>query len=219
MTRFRRSGLIALLLTVAAVPIAQAQAQGTARTGGPKADPDWPCIQRKVPTLSAGQMWDGPDLTALKGWDDDPAIKALIPKLESRRTPSDQIGKLLDDYVSGLPADQRDAKLALLFAGTLDAINRDRAVVMSGIERFERRQKELAKQIEDQDRTLVDLRKAARSDASLQPKATEADEKNNWDIRVFTERQQSITYACEVPQMIEQRAFDVAREIRQRMAQ
>ena len=25
-------------------------------------DPDWPCIQRKVPELSLGQIWDGPVL-------------------------------------------------------------------------------------------------------------------------------------------------------------
>ena len=23
-------------------------------------DPDWPCVQRKVPELSIGQMWSGP---------------------------------------------------------------------------------------------------------------------------------------------------------------
>ena len=23
----------------------------------PKGDPDWPCVQRKVPTLSAGSVW------------------------------------------------------------------------------------------------------------------------------------------------------------------
>lgn len=210
-----RSTLIAALV-MAAAPSGHAQSAGA---GGAKADPDWPCVQRKVPNLSAGQMWDGPDVSHLTGWADDSQIKALIPLLASRRTPPEDIGKLIDGYADTVPKDQRDAKLTLLFAGTLDTINRDRAVVMAGIERFERRQRELAKQIENEDRDLSSLRKAARADASLTPRVVEAEEKNKWDVRVFTERQSSITYACEVPQTIEQRAFDVAREIRSRMSQ
>jgi hypothetical protein len=217
MIPFVRPVVLAALL-VAATFVAPALAQGAAGAAGGKTDPDWPCIQRKVPSLSASQMWDGPDVSRLADWNDDPQIKTLIPLLVSRRTPTEDIGKLIDGYAAGVAKDQRDDKLALLFAGTLDAINRDRAVVMAGIERFEKRQRELAKQIEDQDRALSDLRKAARADASLQTKVNDADEKIKWDVRVFTERQSSITYACEVPQMIEQRAFDVAREIRARMS-
>ena len=32
------------------------------------ASPDWPCVQRKIATLTSAQMWDGPpvdDLTAM----------------------------------------------------------------------------------------------------------------------------------------------------------
>ena len=29
--------------------------------GQPRPDPDWPCVQRKVPTISAGAVWSGPD--------------------------------------------------------------------------------------------------------------------------------------------------------------
>ena len=33
------------------------------------ADPDWPCIQRKVPELSLAQIWNGPELPAsAKDW-------------------------------------------------------------------------------------------------------------------------------------------------------
>src|SRR5262249_21350858 len=31
---------------------------------------DWPCIQRKVATLTSAQMWDGPDVDGLTGWRD-----------------------------------------------------------------------------------------------------------------------------------------------------
>jgi hypothetical protein len=36
-------------------------------------------------------------------------------------------------------------------------------------------------------------------------------------VRVFSERQQSLTLACEVPVLIEQRLFELGREIRSRM--
>ena len=46
---------------------------------------------------------------------------------------------------------------------------------------------------------------------------TAAEDRYNWDVRVFTERQQSLPLACEVPVLIEQRLFELAREIRARM--
>jgi len=46
---------------------------------------------------------------------------------------------------------------------------------------------------------------------------TAAEDRYNWDVRVFTERQQSLPLACEVPVLLEQRLFELAREIRARM--
>ena len=37
----------------------------------PKGDPDWPCVQRKVSTLSPGTVWTGPDREAAGPWGDD----------------------------------------------------------------------------------------------------------------------------------------------------
>ena len=34
-----------------------------------------------------------------------------------------------------------------------------------------------------------------------------------WDTRIFNERRESLTYVCEVPILIEQRAFGLARAI------
>ena len=42
-------------------------------------------------------------------------------------------------------------------------------------------------------------------------------DKYDWDVRVFSERQQSLPLACEVPVLIEQRLFELGREIRSRM--
>ena len=42
-------------------------------------DPDWPCIQRKVPNLSVGQMWSGPIIPEadMKNWRSDGDVAAL----------------------------------------------------------------------------------------------------------------------------------------------
>src|SRR5438094_275473 len=46
-----------------------------------------------------------------------------------------------------------------------------------------------------------------------QAKLADAGEALNWDLRVFDERQKSLRFVCEVPVLIEQRLFLLARTI------
>src|ERR1700741_497362 len=55
--------------------------------------PDWPCIQRKVPSISAAQIWDGPSIDGIKDPDKDEKIADLLPVLESRRVPIEDAEK------------------------------------------------------------------------------------------------------------------------------
>jgi hypothetical protein len=183
------------------------------------ADPnaDWPCIQHKVATLTAAQMWDGPPVDGLTAWRDDPAIGKLIPTLVSRRVPMEQAAAAIEAFAAAQPPDKRDEALKQLFAGLLDTVNTDRAVVMRGIERFQKRQKGRSAQIEKEAEAIRGLRDKAGGDAKARTELAAAQERYNWDVRVFTERQQNLPFACEVPVLIEQRLFDLAREIRQRM--
>ena len=61
-------------------------------------------------------------------------------------------------------------------------------------------------------------RLGVRAKAALDEKAREqltaAEDRYKWDTRFFAERQESLPLACEIPLQIEQRAFDLAREIR-----
>ena len=41
-------------------------------------DPDWPCVQRLVPTLGAAAYWGGPEPAEGTGWRDDPAASAVV---------------------------------------------------------------------------------------------------------------------------------------------
>jgi hypothetical protein len=169
---------------------------------------DWPCVQHKVERLTSAQMWDGPAV-------DD--LTELIAVLASRRVPLEQAAAAVGGFADAQPQDKRDEALKLLFAGLLATINSDRAIVMSGIERFQQRQKARAAEIERQSATLRRLREQAASDEHVRAELPRTEEKYDWDVRVFTERQQSLSLACEVPVLIEQRLFELAREIRVRM--
>ena len=201
-------GLIAASLMALAAPRALA---------ADPANPDWPCVQRKVAMLSSAQMWDGADVDDLTQWRDSEEMTKLIALLASRRVPLEQAAAAIARFAASQPPDQRHDALKLLFAGLLTTVNSDRAVVMSGIERFQRRQKARAAEIERQGAALRQLRERAANDDQARAELAAAQEQYNWDVRVFTERQQSLPLACEVPVLIEQRLFELGREIRARM--
>ena len=198
-------------------------AAGIIWLGGPSAlaaeaaNPDWPCIQRKVATLTSAQMWDGPAVDDLTAWRDNEEMGKLIAVLVSRRVPLEQAAASITQFAAAQPQDKRDDALKLLFAGLLSTVNTDRTTVMNGIERFQRRQKARAAEIERQDAELRQLKERAASDEKARAELATAEDKHNWDVRIFTERQQSLPFACEVPVVIEQRLFELAREIRTHM--
>jgi hypothetical protein len=197
-------------------------AAGMIALGGPpalaaeKANADWPCVQHKVVMLTSVQMWDGPEVDDLAQWRDSEEITKLIAVLASRRVPLEEAAAAIDRFAAAQPQDKRDEALKLLFAGLLNTINSDRAVVMSGIERFQQRQKARAAEIERQGAAIRQLKERPNNEKS-QSELTAAVDKYDWDVRVFSERQQSLTLACEVPVLIEQRLFELGREIRSRM--
>jgi hypothetical protein len=205
----------AALVPIAALAVALA---GSPAFAADAANPDWPCVQRKIATLTAAQMWDGPPVDGLDGWGDNEAVSKLIAVLVSRRVPLDEAAAAIAAFAAAQPPDKRDDALTLLFAGLLSTTNGDRAVVISGIERFQQRQRARAAELERQGAAIRRLRERAATDEKAQAELAAAEEGYNWDARVFTERQQSLPLACEVPVLIEQRLFELGREIRARMS-
>lgn len=181
-------------------------ATGPARAADQSADPDWPCIQRKVPSLSVGQMWPGPP--AEGNWEDNPDIARLARVMAARRTPLDEVKALATDYAATLEPSARQGSMALLFSGVLDRIDTERRDVMGGISRYAHKQVGLSDAVKAEEEALG----ALRADPNADPdKVEEAQDKLNWDIRVYRERAQSLTYVCETPVLLEQRAFAIAR--------
>jgi hypothetical protein len=116
-----------------------------------------------------------------------------------------------------VPQETRDRSLQQLFSALLASANSERAVVISGIERFQQRQRARAHEIERQGAEMHRLKERAAQDESVRGELKEAEDKYNWDVRVFSERQQSLPLACEVPVLIEQRLFALGREVRSHM--
>ncbi|MEQ1719301.1 MAG: hypothetical protein ABL907_25490 [Hyphomicrobium sp.] len=194
-------------------------AQAPARAAD-AATPDWPCLARKVLEVSPAQIWDGPSLEGTDTWRNDDTVRKLSEYLIARRIPVEEAEGAVKKYADAIPEAERDGKLTLLFAGVLSRINDERKVVFSGIERFHKRQLARAKEIEKQGITLPnqgDPLPEAPMPAGEIDKISVEEDKYKWDVRVFQERQQNIPIACEIPQLIEERAGAIARAIRANM--
>jgi hypothetical protein len=184
----------------------------------PKGDPDWPCVQRKVSTLSPGTVWTGPDLEAAGPWGDDFEAAALAQKIASRRTPLSEVDPLLDDFAAKA-GDEKAKRLTRVFAGVFEVINGERSKVISGIGRYAQGQRRMAERIRaEADQISATKDAPSAQDARDIPKdASELETKFTWDRRIFQERGQSLTYVCEVPTLLEQRLGEIARRIQARL--
>jgi len=196
------------LLIVATIELAL---QTTAIAADPRF-PDWPCNQIKVPEISVAAVWSGPSIDDVgDAWEQDPVAKDLIARLAARRTPLDEAQKMISDFITGNTAERRQ-KAKLVFAGVFASLNRERSQVMDGIERFFRQQKVFAEKTRSEIAELRELQDAADHDQS---KIDELANQVTWDTRIFEDRRKTISYACEVPVLIEQRLFALARMIEQ----
>jgi hypothetical protein len=202
----RKTNLVrSLALAVLLLPAA------SAALAAMNTDPDWPCIQRKVPELSLGQIWNGPELPpTAKDWSQDQEIPALVKELAARRVPIAEAEKQIRDFATGLPADQKNARMAMLVQGLFDYMNAERSQVISGIARYARNQLELAARLRKEASEVDALR--AKPDADVNEVALRTD-RLTWETRIFEERVQSLTYVCEVPTLIEQRLYALAKAI------
>jgi hypothetical protein len=179
-------------------------------------DPDWPCIQRKVPELSLGQVWNGPELPAsAKDWQKHEDISNLVEALAARRVPIADAQQQIKDFAATLPPGQAKERMAILVQGLFDQMNGERSQVISGIGRYARKQVELAARLRKEASDVDALRN--KPDADANEVAARSDQLT-WETRVFEERVQSLTYVCEVPTLIEQRLYALAKTVADAMA-
>ncbi|MEP9354428.1 hypothetical protein ABLE93_12600 [Xanthobacter sp. KR7-65] len=204
-----RSPVLIALASLTLCGAASAQPKGP-----PGSDPDWPCVQRKTPEIDLAQVWSGPDPASAGKWTDDQDAATLAQTLASRRTQAEQFGPLLDAFVKEAGA-EADQKLLRVMAGVYEIINTERSRLIHGIERYARGQQRLADRIREEGDALS---KAKTSPAAADtPQTRTLDEQLTWDARIFDERARSLTYVCESPVLMEQRAFEIGSQIRARL--
>ena len=180
-------------------------------------DPDWPCVQVKVPHVSAGMMWAGPEIDEKdRSWEAVPEVAELVRTLSQRRLAIEETPPLIEAFAKKQQADKQ-RQLTLLFAGLLQTINEERDAIMRGIARYARQQAARADAIRSARDELAAL--ATKASPTEQEKARLAalEDQLNWETRIYDERAQSLTYVCDSPRILEQRLFSLARTIQQHL--
>lgn len=172
--------------------------------------PDWPCQQLKVPEISIASIWTGPPIEAADQEKPTEAKQAeLVARLAARRTSMEDARKLIADYVVGT-SEEKQQKAKSLFAALYSTLNAQRNQVMSGIERFSRKQKAMAGDIREITQKMRELQDKPDADqASSEQLATQL----SWQTRIFEDRRKSTAYVCDVPVLIEKRLFELGRAI------
>jgi hypothetical protein len=166
--------------------------------GPPQADPDWPCMQRLVPTLTAGTFWAGQ--AAAGDWRAEAKVAALVGKIAPRNLPQDAAEEQLKAFAASIPLQDRPVVFALTFAGLVDEVNAQRNQVIDRLRDVDRRQRAL---------TVT----AAHVTAELHALPSDAPDAQREEIttrrafliRDYQEVERTIRYACEVPVQLEAR--------------
>lgn len=203
--KYRILRLIALALVLAGMPRSAEAASGSS--------PDWPCIQREVPEISAGMVWPGDPVDAEDtSWTQDQDVANVVQRLTSRRNSIEDALKIVDDFAAGLK-ENRVQKLRAAFVGTLQRINAERRQIMGGIKRYARRQAALADQIKTKSLEEASLSRQSPLTDENRRRIGELREEIEWDTRIYEERERSLTYVCETPVLLEQRLFQIGRHV------
>lgn len=178
-------------------------------------DPTWPCIQRKVEQLSPGLMWPHPlDPEAFQSDADLVADAAdLADTLALRRIEIEDLRPQVEAYATRHDGDV--AALGLVFHRVFEGLSKRRARIINGIGDFSLSQISLADQI---DSVRMAMDNALAADDPDFDEVDRLEEQLDWDQLIYTDRQRSITYLCETPQIIERRLFAIA-QILQQVAQ
>ena len=176
------------------------------------ADPTWPCVQRKVENLSLGLMWPDPvDPDAAAG---DEALRRDVADLGDylalRRIELEEARPRVAEFAAKY-ADNPEA-LGLVFAEVFATLSNRRTRIMSGIGRFSLSQIALADKI---DTARAEMDEIMAADEPDYDRVDALEEQLDWDQTIYSDRQQSITFLCETPTLLERRLYSIAQMLQQ----
>lgn len=176
--------------------------------GPPPADPDWPCVQRLVPTVTATTLWSGHE--APGDWRADPRVAATVMATAPRGVSTQAATARIKQFVATLPVADRTVVLSQVFAGLVDETNVQRSQIFDRLRGISRRQRMMT---ELTSRITAELR-ALPADAPA-PQREEIVERRALLIREYEEIERTIRYACEVPVQMETKLGALAQLLQQ----
>ena len=174
--------------------------------GPAPADPNWPCVQRLVPSVTMGTYWAGPP--AASDWRSDPRVVALVAQVAPRSVSREAGAKQLEAFAATVPAPERPIMLAKVFAGLVDETNTQRTQVIDRLRDIAIRQRNLTGVV---GKATSELR-ALPSDAPAAERE-EVTNRRGFLIRDYEAVEQTIRYACEAPVQLEARLGAFARTL------
>jgi chromosome segregation ATPase len=143
-------------------------------------------------------------------------VDSLSAALAVRRTSIEEAETLVENFAKAA-TENRDERLTHLFHAVFERINSERGQLIAGISRYAGRQSGLAERINSLNEEMIVLDAKEDKTNDEYDALEELVDKIDWDTRIFDERQQSLTYVCETPVILEKRAFALARIIMNRM--
>ncbi|WP_299897665.1 hypothetical protein [uncultured Ruegeria sp.] len=172
-------------------------------------DPTWPCIQRKVEDLSLGLMWpyQVPDSETTE---DSADIDEIAGLLTLRRIDLEDLRPQVAEFASRYNGDPDI--LGQVFQRVFDTLSKRRKRIIAGIGEFSLNQIDMAEKI---DLARVEMEQALSSDSPDYDRIDALEEQLDWDQLIYSDRQRSITYLCETPQIIERRLFAISQMLQQ----
>jgi hypothetical protein len=195
---------LALAALVAAMPAAAAARRGV--------DPDWPCVQRLVPTLSAATFWSGPDPASAGDWTAEPKVAALVRQISPRRVTAETGESAIGAFADTIGSDEdRQRLLALVFAGLLQETNRERTDLIARIKSLGHRQNELADIASRATTELGSIPTDAAGDAAA--RRDDLQQRITFVTRAYEGGRQTLRYVCDAPVQLEARLGRYARSL------
>jgi hypothetical protein len=196
--------VLAIAIMASLAPPAVAQFKG-------KTDPDWPCQQIKTPTFSLASIWAGPQLDLdSQSWRNERDVADLKAQMAQRRVPIADVEAAITDLKAKAGPDA-NAKLLRAFAAAFADLSQQRSQIIDGLDRIGRRQKAMADRIRAENEAVQ--KSSDRNNEGDASPGGNGQERLLWDLRIFNDRRQTVTYVCEAPTLIEQRIGEVARAV------
>lgn len=157
-------------------------------------------------------MWSGPPLPAVE--QPRPELQETVRRLIDVKLPPDSVTAEVKSFAAQQPEAGRAQALGELFAVSLDWLNDERDVKIRGIKRYAANQKAMADRIVAETHELGKLQAQPEAD---QTKVADLETAKQWDMRIYGDRQRSLSLICDQPVEIEQRAFTLARVIQEQL--